>query len=360
MRFIKNWNDYKLNEASIDNNKTNKLFIGDAMGEYNKYSENAKEAILHLIENTPDDILNKMIQYIGDNAEKSKNLLSKIVTGLQKEVLTKAEPSKITYYGGKSADYIDEHKMNLSSFNITTKVVPSNQGTQYANIPVGSLFVMNSSTITGDKVAEIEQTIKTTLEKLDETKPIVITASCSTLRNSGEASTLTWMELSQKRAESAKALIEKYKKGAQYQIDVKGKNGDGTTGNQSPYEKLVPNKDVVVDYMDKKQIKGDGVKNFYELRNIDAKFWKSAAKEAPIATINPDLSNITEVQTNILPKYMEFQTVNISIPVKPESIPPTTVEEMNITIHSTPLKGKIKSKYKSTIGQGKYKGECPQ
>jgi hypothetical protein len=358
MKFLNNWNKYKmLKEAAQGSDKMNKLFIQSVMEEYNKYSENAKEAISHVVNNTPDDVLNKIIQYIGGDIEKSKNLLTKIVTGLQKDVLTKAEPSKISYYTNKNAQYIDKYEINISTFTHTTKEVP-NHSLQYATIAAGSLFVMNSSVITGDKVLEIEEEIKTALNSFDETKPIVITASCSTLRNSGDAENITWIELSQKRADAAKILIEKYKKDAKYQIDVKGKNGDGTTGNQSPYEKLIPQEGSVVDYIDGKQLKGDGVKSFYELRNIDSKFWKSASQEAPLDIINPDLSNIVEVQNNIIPKYMEFQYVNISIPIKPD-VPRQPIEEIGITIGSTPIKGKIKNNHKAKVGQGKYKGECP-
>jgi hypothetical protein len=35
------------------------------MEEYNKYSENAKEAISKIIENTSNDMISKMVQYIG-------------------------------------------------------------------------------------------------------------------------------------------------------------------------------------------------------------------------------------------------------------------------------------------------------
>jgi hypothetical protein len=142
---------------------------------------------------------------------------------------------------------------------------------------------------------------------------------------------------------------------------LKGKNGDGTTGNQSPYEKLIPQEGVIVTNINGKSVKGDGVKSYYELFNFDAKFWKSASTEAPLATVKPDLSNIMEVQDNVLSQYMIFQFVNISIPIKEGLIiPPTKIEELSITMGKNPfITGKVKNNHKSKVGQGKYKGECP-
>jgi outer membrane protein OmpA-like peptidoglycan-associated protein len=361
MRFLKSFITYKLNEAAMGDDKTNKLFIGTVADEYNKYSENAKEAILHLIENTPDDVLNKMIQYIGVDANKSKNLLSKIVTGLQKEVLTKAEPSKITYYGGKSADYIDKLKMNLSSFTVEVKNTNILSETQYATLPLGNLFNMNSSTLSEEKVTEITENLKTILKNIDESKPIIIKASCSTLRNREEAANLTWMELSQKRADAIKGLISKYKANAQYQIDVKGENGDGTTGNKSPLEDIVPNKDVIVDTVNGKPVKGDGVKKHYELLNIDPKFWKSAAKDAPLGVVKTDYSNMQELVEVILPKYLPFQKVDVSIPIK-YTLPPdfNSDDVIGITIGKS-IKPKTTSKISPPQHKfGKYKANtCP-
>ncbi len=356
MKFLNNWNKYKmLKEAAKGGGKMNKLFIQSVMEEYNKYSENAKEAISKIIENTSDDMISKMVQYIGGNVEKSKNLLLKISTGLYNKGILNVKnltPDKYHYFTNKSVESIT---FPIDSFVATTKEVAPNQPVQYATIAAGSLFAMNSSKIDGD-TTKIEEAIKEALSKFDETKPIVITASCSTLRNSGDAENITWIELSQKRADAAKALIEKHKEGAKYQIDLKGKNGDGTTGNQSPYEKLIPQEGVTVTNINGKSVKGDGVKSYYELFNFDAKFWKSASTEAPLATVNPDLSNIMEVQNNVLPQYMVFQFVNISIPTK-EGITPIKIEELNITMGKTPIKtGKVKN-YKPH--HKKYKGECP-
>lgn len=77
---------------------------------------------------------------------------------------------------------------------------------------------------------------------------ISIESSASTLRNTGPAASLSWKELSQKRAEAARDFALAYLKSEHHvalaegmvTIDSEGENGDGTSGPADPYKKGAP------------------------------------------------------------------------------------------------------------------------
>lgn len=72
---------------------------------------------------------------------------------------------------------------------------------------------------------------------------LIIQSSASTLRNTGKAAKLSFLQLSQKRAEAARDFVIKYfkdKHGRELlpqdaELDYEGENGDGTSGPRGPY-----------------------------------------------------------------------------------------------------------------------------
>lgn len=145
------------------------------------------------------------------------------------------------------------------------------------SVPLKGLFNSNSSELTNPE--EARQFLIEQFGNFVVVDSIVIDASSSTLRNTGAAEGKTWMELSQERANSIVQVINgvSFDLGNQgvnnpqqittnmININVKGDNGDGTSGPKSPFE---VNPQVVA---------------AYQARGIDPKFWQSAAKENPLA-----------------------------------------------------------------------------
>jgi hypothetical protein len=356
MKFINDLNTFKkLYEKVNKVEKLKSLFIGTCMDRYNTYSEQGKEAIIQLLNNTADDVITNLITYIGDDESKSLNFLTKITDGLKKTVLSGIEPSKFAYYTNKQ-NYINDKKLSMSNFTTSTKQV-NIQPSEYAIIPLSQFFANNSYKMSTESLEEIKSKISKIGANIDKSKPIIIKASCSTLRNTGDASNLTWFELSTKRTDDVKNLITSLIPNHKIEIDVKGGNGDGTTGNKSPLEEVIPSKGVVIPLGNNKSITGDGIKKYYELMNLDAKFWKSASTLAPLGTVKPDFSDIQNLVENISPLYDKFKFVNILIPTLKEYIPDFK-EELNINFTTKP--NTITTSISNNIKRkGKYKGFCP-
>ncbi len=110
----------------------------------------------------------------------------------------------------------------------------------------------------------------------------------------------------------------------------------------------------------KKQIKGDGVKKYYELLGYDTKYWKSLAKEQSFLIASKDLKNLTsEEYINAVIKYKEFQYVKLAIPTKIKNTDPLTSEEINMRMSFTPSTQKVKPR-KSELNPKNFLGDCPE
>jgi outer membrane protein OmpA-like peptidoglycan-associated protein len=126
-----------------------------------------------------------------------------------------------------------------------------------------------------------EKELKNLLDKYVKINKITIRASSNTLRNTGEAENMTWLELSTKRAEEIKNIIlnigyydlggcgvNKVQIGdSLITINAGGVNGDGTSGPKSPYE-----------------VNDQNIKTYQE-KGIDEKYWKSNATQEPLANL---------------------------------------------------------------------------
>lgn len=159
-------------------------------------------------------------------------------------------------------------------------------------LPLKSYFPFNGYEI--ENSAQLKKMLQDTLNTFLKVDSIVINASASTLRNKHEAEGLTWMELSDLRAKSISSLLDgmKYSLGGKnvnpiYQINsgiiktnIKGENGDGTSGPPSPYE------------TDPAMIAN------YKSRGIDPKFWDSNSKGNPLGDLK---------------EYEQYQWVNVMI-----------------------------------------------
>jgi hypothetical protein len=159
-------------------------------------------------------------------------------------------------------------------------------------LPIKKFFVFNEFELQNPD--QLKKMLQDTLNSFLKVDSITIDASASTLRNKEKAEGLTWMQLSQKRADAISQLLNgmEYNLGgknvnptfqissANIKVNVKGQNGDGTSGPPSPYE---------VD---------PGMIQNYQERGIDPKFWNSNAKGDPLTDIK---------------EYEQFQWVNVII-----------------------------------------------
>jgi hypothetical protein len=178
-----------------------------------------------------------------------------------------------------------------------------------ATLPLTQGFAFNSAKLVNPQA--MKKQILDSLNTFVKIDSIVIVASSSALRNTGEFEGLTWMEGSQQRADSVKQLLvgATYDVGGQgkntrhtvtenlVKINVAGDNGDGTSGPPSPYE-LDP-----------------GMVQNYKDRGIDAKFWDSQGK-GDAYTNKDDYKQHQKVEIIIFGQMVETSTkeiVNIKI-----------------------------------------------
>jgi len=126
-----------------------------------------------------------------------------------------------------------------------TELVPTTVDMQ----PFGKLFADNDwELLEGSPEADaLRKQIDDVMAKLAGAKggvaSIKIESSASTLRNTGKASKMTHLELSEKRARSAAEFVRGYLASKhkvsldddQVFLDFKGANGNGTSGPSSPY-----------------------------------------------------------------------------------------------------------------------------
>jgi outer membrane protein OmpA-like peptidoglycan-associated protein len=110
-------------------------------------------------------------------------------------------------------------------------------------IPFNQTFDNNSSVVKEDFKAKIKEYLTSIIQRYNK-KPIStlsIETSASRYRNTGEAANLSFLELSQQRAEAAKNSFMEIAnslgfdtKNTQVTINAKGKNGDGSSGPNPP------------------------------------------------------------------------------------------------------------------------------
>lgn len=202
----------------------------------------------------------------------------KILTGIQGKIKTIDDVDKYNsisiggwtknQQGGDDAVQFDVNHQVKISVDTSEAIV---------TVPLKNLFEFNSPKLSNPD--EAKQFLVDNLGNFSVVDSIVVNASSSTLRNTGEAEGMTWKELSQKRADALIAVLN----GAQFDlggqgvnnpqtinssiitVNINGTNGDGTSGPKSPYE---TNPQVVAAYQQK---------------GIDPIYWKSAAKDAPLA-----------------------------------------------------------------------------
>lgn len=131
---------------------------------------------------------------------------------------------------------------------------------------------------------DLKTTITGIIENFQNISKIEIITSSNTLRNTGALEGLTWLEVSKNRGEIIRNLISSINKpqlnNVSFTLDYYGENGDGTSGNKSPYE------------VDDEYIKS------YKARGIDSSLWKSKST-------SDKLENISE--------YNQFNSLIIKI-----------------------------------------------
>lgn len=173
-----------------------------------------------------------------------------------------------------------------------------------ATLPITENFGYNSTKMINPEAAR--KILVDSLNTFVKVDSIVIVAHSSTLRNTGELEGTTWLESSTMRAEAVKQMIVGItydvggqKKNPQFKItdamvklDVKGENGDGTSGPPSPYES------------DPAMIAK------YKARGIDPKFWDSNAKGTPYAD-KEEYKQHQLVEIIIYGQMVETKTVDI-------------------------------------------------
>jgi hypothetical protein len=206
-------------------------------------------------------------------------------------------------------------------------------------LPVKSSFVDNSWEI--PDVESLKASLQDSLNSFMQVDSIVIKASSSTLRNTGQAEGLTWKELSQKRSDALINVLN----GMNYnlggcganpnntistniiKVNINGSNGDGTSGPQSPYEA------------------DPSIVQSYKERGIDPKFWDSAAKEDPLQNKN-DYEQYKYVDVIIYGQIVEthtesivnYQYVVIKTQKKGGSLKKSNKINKNVDISSCPIK----------------------
>lgn len=205
-------------------------------------------------------------------------------------------------------------------------------------LPIKQNFKPNSSELNVDQVRTSLQDSLNSFVKVDS---IVIKASSSTSRNTGEAEGLTWKELSQKRADALSNVIV----GMQYNLggkgvnptytvnkeiikyDINGSNGDGTSGPPSPYE---VNPSMVQSYKE---------------RGIDPKFWDSNSTGEPLAD-KADYEQYRYVNVIIYGQVVETHTENIinyryivaNVQQKGGTVKKVKQGQKNVDISACPIK----------------------
>ena len=124
---------------------------------------------------------------------------------------------------------------------------PSFETREFEGEPFHSLFKDNEWTLQEDS-CEAGQLRSLVDDAVSDIGPkgtitgIMIQSSASTLRNTGAAKDLSWLELSQRRADEAQKFVVKLlgQKGVKLEpdaviLDYEGENGDGTSGPRGPY-----------------------------------------------------------------------------------------------------------------------------
>jgi len=173
-----------------------------------------------------------------------------------------------------------------------------------ATLPLTQGFAVNSAKLVNP--GAMKKQILDSLNTFVKIDSIVIVASSSSLRNTGEFEGLTWLESSQQRADSVKQLLvgATYDVGGQgkntqhtvtdniVKVNVQGENGDGTSGPPSPYET------------------DPGMVQNYKERGIDPKFWDSNGQGDPY-TNKADYNQHQKVEIIIYGQMVETSTKEI-------------------------------------------------
>lgn len=233
-----------------------------------------------------------------DNSIKRYNSLTpeqktKILTGIQGKIKSLDDVDQYNRVSIGNWTGQQQDGQNVIQFDQKTESrITVDTTTSLVTIPFQEFFKFNSPQLSNPE--QVKSFLQEQIAYFQSIDSITIQASSSTLRNTGEAEGMTWKQLSQARAEALSAQLNglKIDLGGQgvnvtgvvspqmMKVDVNGTNGDGTSGPKSPFE---VNPQVVA---------------AYQSRGVDAAFWQSAAKEAP-------LQNKAE--------YEKFQYANIII-----------------------------------------------
>jgi len=151
---------------------------------------------------------------------------------------------------------------------------------------------------------QVQKEFQRYLNSFNTIDKITIVASSSTLRNTGDFENKTWKESSQERVDVIKNLLV----GMEYNLggcganesntvtedmidqNINGQNGDGTSGEQSPFE------------VDQRMV------DSYSTRGLDSALWKSASQEAPLF----DLEDL-KLDKSLVDQYKKYQYVKVVI-----------------------------------------------
>lgn len=299
-------------------------------------------------QNEIDNASKNIVKPATDNIDKIENQLIRSLkkrgqqgTLQQYESLNQEEKNNVLRSIQQSGKNIDD--IDISIYLNRTKELNGDRYTKIGEkreIEVDTIYVDSVIDYSADfefnsaKIKDINklrndfQNIINNFYRIDK---ITIVSSSSTLRNKGDFLGLTWEEGSQLRVNAMKEVIL----GIQYNLggcglnpvnqisenminqNIKGSNGDGTSGPKSPME-----------------IDQEGI-DWYNQNNIPENLWKSDADENPYGTIEDVRNN-----PNILNEYKKFQYVKLLI--KGEIVETQTNEIVNYNYLKIEKRDKIK------------------
>ena len=299
-------------------------------------------------QNEIDNASKNIVKPATDNIDKIENQLIRSLkkrgqqgTLQQYESLNQEEKNNVLKSIQQSGKNIDD--IDISIYLNRTKELNGDRYTKIGEkkeIEVDTIYVDSVIDYSADfefnsaKIKDINklrndfQNIINNFYRIDK---ITIVSSSSTLRNKGDFLGLTWEEGSQLRVNAMKEVIL----GIQYNLggcglnpvnqisenmidqNIKGSNGDGTSGPKSPME-----------------IDQEGI-DWYNQNNIPENLWKSDADENPYGTIEDVRNN-----PNILNEYKKFQYVKLLI--KGEIVETQTNEIVNYNYLKIEKRDKIK------------------
>ena len=295
--------------------------------------DNASKNIVKPATNNIDKIENQLIRSLKKRGQQG--------TLQQYESLNQEEKNNVLKSIQQSGKNIDD--IDISIYLNRTKELNGDRYTKIGEkkeIEVDTIYVDSVIDYSADfefnsaKIKDINklrndfQNIINNFYRIDK---ITIVSSSSTLRNKGDFLGLTWEEGSQLRVNAMKEVIL----GIQYNLggcglnpvnqisenmidqNIKGSNGDGTSGPKSPME-----------------IDQEGI-DWYNQNNIPENLWKSDADENPYGTIEDVRNN-----PNILNEYKKFQYVKLLI--KGEIVETQTNEIVNYNYLKIEKRDKIK------------------